>query len=204
MDMFSRLKNSVIIIFIVGILVNIFYDISGNGIVGVIKCSKDYRLARCMGYGNNSPIILMHDFFSLQAEDEITLSWNLLSKDQQYTFTHMPNGKKDKNYFHHFWDSEIEDFTIFKSTYERVHDQTAVVGFKICYKRDSIFLAKHAKKKPTKRFCSNDQYTIIRKQKEKSPYTWSIDTMNYEKCDSSDIKICNNYDFSKKYTHFSN
>lgn len=201
--MIKKLRNSVIVIFAIGVIINLFYNISGTGIIGVIKCSNNYKFTRCLKIGNTSPIILVHDFFTFQGKNKITRAWNLLSKDQQYNFTHQKGGLKDKNYFHHFWDTEVQDFVIFKSSYERIHDQTAEISFKICYTRSPTYLAQHPEKNFPKRFCSNDTYTLIRKQKENSPYLWSIDLMAFQPCSIKDMKICQIYDFSKKYLHFS-
>lgn len=201
--MISKVKKSVIAIFIVGLLVEIVREVSGSGLVGVINCSKNFYLRRCVGYENNSPITLMHDFFTFQAEKKIRMAWNLLSPDQQYGFTHVKGAKRDRNYFYNFWDREISDFVIFKSSYERLHEKTADIEFKICYLRDDIYIAKYKEKNFSKRFCSYDKYTLIRKKNESSPYKWSIDTMEYNKCSVDDIRICNSYNFDKKYIHFS-
>jgi len=201
--MISKIKKSVITVFIIGLLVEIFREISGNGIIGVIQCSNNYYLRRCLGYDDSSPITLMHDFFNLQEKKEIRRAWNLLSKDQQFNFTHVKGAKRDRNYFYNFWDREIQDFVIFKSSYERMHEKTAEIGFNICYVRDDIYIAKYSDKNFSKRFCSKDHYTLIRKKKENSPYEWSIDTMEYGACTPENIKICESYNFHNKFIHFS-
>lgn len=202
--MFDKYKKSIYFIIATGLIIEIFRTISGNGIINIVKCSNEFVTTRCLGFDDDSPVTLMHDFYKLLSERKGHTAWNILSEDQQSKFIHKdPKNSKinGKNKFHHFWNEEIHDFVIFKSSYRRVVDSVADIEIYLCYKRSEIYAAEH---EMSKRFCSRDNFHLIRNIDNDTPYLWSIEYINYYSCTPEEVNLCNAWNFEKKYMHFMN
>lgn len=188
----SRVAKFLIVFSIVFFSVFIVRELTGHGLLKLADCNNRHTNVRCMNIGIDKATTPLQDFYTLIDNGDFDKAWHILPSDIQNTFIRSKGNAANKDYFHHFWDVEIEKFTVLWNESRKISSKSAEVHIGICYLRKSDFAT--AKKQP-ERFCSRNVFEL-QKRENATPYAWAIDTLQDYVCSDDQITACKQHDFS--------
>jgi len=169
-------------------------EFAGHGLLSLADCNSRHDSLRCMHVNTSKATMPIQDMYHFVNKGELDKAWNIIPEDIQKTFIRAKGDIPNKDYFHQFWDVEIENFTFLRTDHESISSKSATVSVDVCYLRNQKFTQSH--QQPQQRFCSHNVYDL-QKRKNDTPYDWVIDTFKDYPCHGPLSRACDNHDFTQ-------
>lgn len=168
-------------------------EFAGHGLLSLADCNSRHDSLRCMNINTSEASMPIQDMYRFVSEGDLDKAWNIIPKNIQKTFIRAKGDIPNKDYFHQFWDVEIENFTFLSTKYESISNKSAEISLDICYLRNQKFTRSNQQ---PERFCSHNVYDLQKRQND-TPYEWVIGTFKDYPCHTLQSLACTEHDFTQ-------